>query len=60
MNNLAVELEDYINSFDVDDKNLQNGFLGYTAYDAVQVFESVSIQESEKCVENIQDMCYIL
>lgn len=37
-----------------------NGFLGFTAYDAVQYFETVKIQPKEAIFSEIPDMKYIL
>ncbi|MDE6258495.1 MAG: anthranilate synthase component I family protein [Muribaculaceae bacterium] len=56
-------LKEYIASFttDLDDPNLFNGLLGFTAYDAVRYFEpSVNIQPREEKFRDIPDMQYLL
>ena len=56
-------LKEYIASFttDLDDPNLFNGLLGFTAYDAVRYFEpSVKIQPREEKFRDIPDMQYLL
>lgn len=56
-------LRDYIQSFttDLDDKNVFNGLLGFTAYDAVRYFEpSVPIQPKDAAFSDIPDMQYLL
>ena len=56
-------LKEYIASFttDLDDPNLFNGLLGFTAYDAVRYFEpSVKIQSREEKFRDIPDMQYLL
>lgn len=54
-------LKEYIASFQTA-PNLTgiNGFLGFTAYDAVQYFETVKIQPKEAIFSEIPDMKYIL
>ncbi len=58
---VVEELKKYIRSFVVE-KNPAgiNGFLGFTAYDAVKYFESVKIQPKEPRFAEIPDMKYIL
>lgn len=58
--NVATELKKYVDSFDVEDSKLQNGLLGFTAYDAVKYFENIDIKPTEKSFENIPDIYYIL
>ena len=56
-------LKEYIASFttDLDDPNLFNGLLGFTAYDAVRYFEpSVKLQPREEKFRDIPDMQYLL
>lgn len=56
------ELNAYIDDFDVDGMpdGVMNGFLGYTAYDAVRYFENVKVSAKEACFAGIPDMYYIL
>jgi anthranilate synthase component 1 len=53
------ELNSYIADYSIDSVP-GNGMLGFTAYDAVRYFESVSIQPREAAMSNIPDMLYIL
>jgi anthranilate synthase component 1 len=58
---LPVILDNYIRNFDVTgetDKN--NGFFGYTAYDAVKYFENIEIGESADELSTIPEMTYLL
>jgi anthranilate synthase component 1 len=58
---LPIILDDYIRNFDVSgetDKN--NGFFGYTAYDAVKYFEKIEIEESADELSAIPEMTYLL
>ncbi len=59
---VVSELKDYIESFKIEgcDRNLPDGLLGYTAYDAVRYFEDVEIQPREAKFEGIADMYYVL
>ena len=59
---VVKELGDYIKSFDIADADprLPDGFLGYTAYDAVRYFEDVKIQPHEEKFDGIPDMYYVL
>jgi len=58
---LAVVLNDYIRSFEVTgDTDRNNGFFGYTAYDAVKYFESVQIGEKGDELAGIPEMTYLL
>lgn len=54
-------LKEYMASFETE-ANVTgvNGFFGFTAYDAVQYFESVKIQPKEAGFAEIPDMMYIL
>ncbi len=57
------ELRDYIRSYSLDgdaDGRTANGFLGYTAYDAVRYFENVEIQRREERFDDVPDMYYVL
>ena len=54
-------LKDYTRSFETETNPTGiNGLLGFTAYDAVQYFESVKIQPKEVLFSEIPDMIYIL
>ncbi|MDE7147113.1 MAG: anthranilate synthase component I family protein, partial [Duncaniella sp.] len=56
------ELRDYIRSYSLDgdaDGRTANGFLGYTAYDAVRYFENVEIQRREERFDDVPDMYYV-
>ncbi len=58
---VITELRGYMESFAIDgDNGLPDGLLGYTAYDAVRYFESISIQPREEQFQDIPDMWYIL
>lgn len=57
------ELGGYIESFEIereDGKQLPNGLLGYTAYDAVRYFESVGISGRQQRFADVPDMYYVL
>lgn len=57
------ELRGYIESFEIereDGKQLPNGLLGYTAYDAVRYFESVGISGRQQRFADVPDMYYVL
>lgn len=61
--NVTDALKKYIVSFEnaVADKDVFNGLLGFTAYDAVRYFEpSVKIMPREEKLADIPDMQYIL
>lgn len=54
-------LKAYIASFQTERNPVGvNGFFGFTAYDAVQYFESVEIQQKEAIFSDIPEMKYIL
>ena len=55
-------LKEYIGAFKVEGpgRDRINGLLGFTAYDAVRYFESVSISPREPKFESIPDMLYVL
>lgn len=57
---VVEELRQYIASFGVETPMSNNGFLGYTAYDAVRYFEAVEIQHKEARFDGIPDMLYVL
>lgn len=59
--NLACLLNDFIHSFEVSgDTDDDNGFFGYTAYDAVRYFEDVEIDAPDDDMVGIPEMTYIL
>jgi len=60
-NTLADALDAYLNSYHVigGDNARINGLFGYTAYDAVEHFESVSVNK-KRGFEDVPDMLYIL
>lgn len=59
---VVEELGRYIGGFDIEKPlpGTANGFLGYTAYDAVRYFEHVTVSGRDKCFDGIPDMLYIL
>ncbi|MDE5988649.1 MAG: anthranilate synthase component I family protein [Duncaniella sp.] len=60
---VVEELRGYIGSFRVEgtaDSRISNGFLGYTAYDAVRYFENVAIRPRETRFCDVPDMYYVL
>lgn len=61
--NVTDALKRYIKSFEnaLEEKDIFNGLLGFTAYDAVRYFEpSVKIMPREEKLADIPDMQYIL
>lgn len=61
--NITDALKRYIKSFEnaVEEKDIFNGLLGFTAYDAVRYFEpSVKVMPREEKLADIPDMQYIL
>lgn len=60
--NVMAKLKDYTESFkNLTTKDVTNGLLGYTAYDAVKYFEpSVHVGSACKEFEHIPDIFYIL
>ena len=56
------EFSAYIGSFEISNSvaGVMNGFLGYTAYDAVRYFENVKVTGKDACFAGIPDMMYIL
>lgn len=56
------ELKKYIRSYSISGPGakLQNGLLGFTAYDAVRYFDTISIQPREKKFAAVPDMLYVL
>lgn len=62
-NPLPEQLQRFVDSFEIADKqNKQpfNGFFGFTAYDAVRYFEKVPIQPLAGDSTQVPDMYYIL
>lgn len=62
-NTVQDALNDFIASFEVEGAvNGDNGFFGYTAYDAVKYFEDIRISETETDtgLSGIPEMTYIL
>ncbi|MCM1356918.1 MAG: anthranilate synthase component I family protein [Staphylococcus sp.] len=59
---VVEELRNYIGSYTIAgaDSHLPDGLLGYTAYDAVRYFESVTIRRREEKFKGIPDMYYVL
>lgn len=59
---VVEQLRSYMESFTVEGpaKELTNGLLGFTAYDAVKYFESVEISQRETKFVSIPDMMYVL
>jgi len=53
-------LQDLINSFNVNSKELVNGLFGYTCYDAVKYFETVDINAKKEEKHIIPEMHYSL
>lgn len=45
--NVIIGLQQFINQFQADENTI-NGIFGYTAYDAIQYFEKIDIQENKK------------
>ncbi|MDR2040079.1 MAG: chorismate-binding protein [Bacteroidales bacterium] len=61
VNSLTELLNDFIYSFSVTgDTDGENGFFGYTAYDAVKYFEEVTIRENDREMAGIPEMTYLL
>lgn len=61
--NVTDALKRYIKSFEnaVEEKDIFNGLLGFTAYDAVRYFEpSVKVMPREEKLADIPDMQYML
>lgn len=58
---LITQLNAFIRSFETSMPTARyNGFLGYTAYDAVKYFEDVRTEKTDFGASNIPDMIYIL
>ncbi|MCD8185541.1 MAG: anthranilate synthase component I family protein [Rikenellaceae bacterium] len=54
-------LDQFVHSFQVEgETNGENGFFGYTAYDAVRYFEDVDFADRENNLSNMPEMVYIL
>lgn len=59
--NLPEALNAFVQRFEITgDRKTTNGFFGYTAYDAVQYFESVKIESSAADEAEVPEMIYIL
>jgi len=52
------ELQQLINSFDIDNHSSVNGFFGYTNYDAVQYFETLDIETKRHKSYSTPEMYY--
>ena len=62
-NPLPEQLQRFVDSFEIADNQNKlpfNGFLGFTAYDAVRYFERVPIQPHTNDSTKVPDMYYIL
>ena len=49
--NLLAELKSFVASFNTESKNdkyIQNGLFGFTAYEAIEYFENISLDKSKK------------
>jgi anthranilate synthase component 1 len=57
---LMAQLNAFIRSFEMQTPVPYNGFLGYTAYEAVKYFEDVRTGNTDFGASNIPDMIYIL
>jgi len=60
-NNVADNLNNFLNSFDIspiNQKGIVNGLWGYTAYDAIQYFETIQLRERAKNETDIPEMRY--
>lgn len=58
---LADSLDRFIHSFEVTgETDTDNGFFGYTAYDAVRYFEDVEIDGADPDMEGVPEMTYML
>ncbi|MCC8061833.1 MAG: anthranilate synthase component I family protein, partial [Rikenellaceae bacterium] len=58
---LPEALNAFVQRFDIrGDRKSTNGFFGYTAYDAVQYFESVRIDSRPDAEAEVPEMIYIL
>jgi anthranilate synthase component I len=55
-NQVVTSLQNFINQFEVAKKSI-NGIFGYTAYDAIQYFDKLSVREN-KSNNNIPDLNY--
>ena len=60
-NTVQNVLNDFLASFDVEgESNGENGFFGYTAYDAVKYFENISVSSQEEELALVPEMTYML
>ena len=60
-NTLPLELQRFIDSFDIQDKEMHdyvNGLFGYTAYDGIKYFEDIDIQDTCPPENKIPEMVY--
>jgi anthranilate synthase component 1 len=56
---LIEKMQDYISSFEVEKVNsIANGFFGYTAYNAVQYFDTLNFDTNLSQERDIPDMVY--
>ncbi len=59
-NQVINELQKLIQSFEIESNTLTNGFFGYTNYDAVTYFETISIQKPKTEAYQTPEMYYNL
>jgi anthranilate synthase component I len=57
---VITELQQLIDSIEIEKSDLVNGFFGYTNYDAVQYFETLDIDAPKKDVHSTPEMHYSL
>lgn len=55
-NKVVIALQEFINSFNVENKTI-NGIFGYTAFDAIQYFDSIELK-NQKNENQIPDLYY--
>lgn len=60
-NSVQKVLNDFVGSFEITGQNSkENGFFGYTSYDAVKYFEGINIDSPDGELASIPEMTYIL
>jgi anthranilate synthase component 1 len=59
-NEVVHQLQELIDSVSIDQPEQVNGFFGYTNYDAIQYFESLSINSQQNANNETADMHYSL
>ncbi|MFB0923860.1 MAG: hypothetical protein QMB65_01040, partial [Vicingaceae bacterium] len=57
---VITELQNTIDSFNIDKKDGVNGLFGYTNYDAVRYFETLDIKAQKKEAHSTPEMHYSL